>query len=428
MASFKALGPRLTCDADGSTNKESALVISAKWIHIVVGLHQSDTYKAKQQGPIKPSSPPGRTLLPSLIVLARPDFPPIICHPATMSDTETDEHTVFELDTPPRVSIDDATNTDVEDRTVGDHTPQTCIHNSSSDTELGTDAASPGGSLKDLYVPSRPTSMDGLVIPGTASTPDEVEPDLFHFGLARAPADVLFPPMNATPLAGFSSTHLDFPTPPTINSVPVGKRRRYAQSMKSLYTGTGVGTILRTNQAPIIRVRAVPRPLEDDDEEVPNVQPPPTSSSRSWPGKALRKIVPGLFRRPAATHGAKGVNARSTSHSTQSLTPTSPAVVSHSPSRMRSLSIRSFKSFTSKGKARAAGIENIPPVPGRAPPRPRLYPFSGYFVDSELLMDEEDETEPEMTAIQLEALVTTLKINERFEYVLVNPEEIGVAL
>jgi hypothetical protein len=55
-----------------------------------------------------------------------------------------------------------------------------------------------------------------------------------------------------------------------------------------------------------------------------------------------------------------------------------------------------------------------------------VHSFSGYLADSELA--DEDETDAEMTAIQLEALGTALKLNERFEFALVDPEEIGIAL
>jgi hypothetical protein len=56
-----------------------------------------------------------------------------------------------------------------------------------------------------------------------------------------------------------------------------------------------------------------------------------------------------------------------------------------------------------------------------------VHSFSGYLADSDLA-DDEDETDAEMTAIQLEALGTALKLNERFEFALVDPEEIGIAL
>ncbi|KAJ6480566.1 hypothetical protein C8R47DRAFT_1322495 [Mycena vitilis] len=72
-------------------------------------------------------------------------------------------------------------------------------------------------------------------------------------------------------------------------------------------------------------------------------------------------------------------------------------------------------------------LTNIPPVPVRAAPRARVHSFSGYLADSELANDE-DETDPEMILVSLEALATTLKLNERYEFALVDPSEIGLAL
>jgi hypothetical protein len=56
-----------------------------------------------------------------------------------------------------------------------------------------------------------------------------------------------------------------------------------------------------------------------------------------------------------------------------------------------------------------------------------MHSFSGYLADSELA-DDEDETDAEMTAIQLEALGTVLKLNELFVFANVDPEETGIAL
>jgi hypothetical protein len=56
-----------------------------------------------------------------------------------------------------------------------------------------------------------------------------------------------------------------------------------------------------------------------------------------------------------------------------------------------------------------------------------MHSFSGYLADSELA-DDEDETDAEMTAIQLEALGRALKLNERIVFANVDPEEIGIAL
>jgi hypothetical protein len=64
--------------------------------------------------------------------------------------------------------------------------------------------------------------------------------------------------------------------------------------------------------------------------------------------------------------------------------------------RGRALRIRSFKS---KGKARAVGVEHRPPLPVPATsPRARVHSFSGCLADSELV-DDEDETDAEMPAI-----------------------------
>ncbi|KAJ7234072.1 hypothetical protein C8J57DRAFT_1531854 [Mycena rebaudengoi] len=60
-------------------------------------------------------------------------------------------------------------------------------------------------------------------------------------------------------------------------------------------------------------------------------------------------------------------------------------------------------------------------------PAPAHALLSGYLADSELA-DDEDETDAEMTAIQLEALGRALKLNERIVFANVDPEEIGIAL
>ncbi|KAF7366155.1 hypothetical protein MVEN_00492400 [Mycena venus] len=303
------------------------------------------------------------------------------CDPA-MSDTETTAPSVVDRDSPPLILIDDAT----------------------SDTEV--EPPSPNGSTKAMYVRSRPTSMDvfadgtnasmeGTMLEFPAFAPDL---DFTRFGMTSAsPVVPLFPP------------------PPVISLPPVGKRRRYAASMKSLYTGTGTGTSLKTNQAPIIPVKAVLR-------QEPATPVPAKSSGGAW--KVLRKIVPGLFPRPAM-RALKPLEPNNANDSQKTTTAT----------RGRAFSIRSFKSTKSKGKVRALGlgIENIPipPVPVRAPTssRTRVHSFSGYLADSELeIADDEDETDPEMTAIHLEALRTVLKLNQRYEYAVVDPEEIGVAL
>ncbi|KAJ7794387.1 hypothetical protein B0H14DRAFT_2923276 [Mycena olivaceomarginata] len=163
------------------------------------------------------------------------------------------------------------------------YTSQKCA---GSDTEV--EPPSPGGSIKGLYVRSRPTSMDGSIIefPGFA-----FEVDFTQFGMTAAPAATVTSPIEPS---------FPFPTPPIIRAPPVAKRRRYAASMKSLYTGTGTGMILKTNLAPIIPVKIVPR-VEDEP-----AMPLPAKTS-GW--KALKKIVPSPFRRPigdrAPAHSAR---------------------------------------------------------------------------------------------------------------------------
>ncbi|KAJ6479002.1 hypothetical protein C8R45DRAFT_933778 [Mycena sanguinolenta] len=344
-----------------------------------------------------------------------------------MSDTETIVFSV-DLDALSLLSVEDATDIEFEDDTVLDQAPRISVDYATSDTEAESEPLSPGGSLRGLYVRSRPTSLDGSIIEfPTSPSALEPEPALTHFGLTRAPpaAAPIYPHISAhatrLPIGG--PMHCVFPAPPTIAPVPVGKRRRYAKSMKGLYTGTGTGTILRHDQAPVVPVRVVPHDFEVGEQR--KVQPQPVKEkSRGW--RALRKIVPGLFHRPATQH-ANSVDAQGISVLTPAgLAPTpSPSAASPSTARTRTLSIRSIKSFKSlKSKRKApAGIENIPPVPALPTFRPRVHSFSGYLLDSELLADEEDETDPEMTAVQLEALLTALKINERYE-----AQEFGVAM
>ncbi|KAJ7219798.1 hypothetical protein B0H12DRAFT_1329207 [Mycena haematopus] len=346
-------------------------------------------------------------------------------------------------------------DTEHEDRIVGHTPPLLVFDDATSDTEV--EPPSPGGSLKGLYVRSRPTSMDGSLFefPGGAA-----DLDFTHFGLTSTHPPVLFiddatSETEVEPVSpggslqglyvrsrptsldgsllefpGFAPTPTDphaippdplhFPPPPIIDAPPFCKRRRYAASMKSLYTGTGTGTVLKTNRAPIIPVKTVPRVLEDQ----PVTPLPAKASSRSW--NTLRKMVPGLFRRPA-THVAN--EAQNTAVDFTSVPSQSFSTTPASSMRTRALSIRSFKSSKAKGKGRAAEIENIPPLPTRAAPTSprRVHSFSGYLADSEL-PDDEDETDAEMTPVDLEALATVLKINERYEFALAGPQEIGVAL
>ncbi|KAJ7657200.1 hypothetical protein DFH06DRAFT_1328025 [Mycena polygramma] len=281
------------------------------------------------------------------------------------------------------------------------------VDDATTDTEV--EPPSPNGSIKAMYVRSRPTSMDGSIIEFPAFAP---ELDFTQFGMTPAVTHATTPGSLAAP---------PFPPPPLISMPPPGKNRRYARSIKSLYTGDGTGTSLKTNRATVIPVKAVPRDLTAEP-----ATPPPKRSG--W--RALKKIIPGLFPRPTTRApqpletnvggtnipAAPPVHTRSTSFSAVSTF-----------GRTRTLSIRSFKSSKSKGKARAVGVGNIPPVPVRAAPRARVHSFSGYLTDSELGNDE-DETDPEMTLIGLEALATALKLNERYEFTAVDPSEIGLAL
>ncbi|KAJ7832442.1 hypothetical protein B0H14DRAFT_3712263 [Mycena olivaceomarginata] len=155
------------------------------------------------------------------------------------------------------------------------------------------------------------------------------------------------------------------------------------------------------------------------------------SQTNRAPAAPVKTVPRDLTAVPATPVAAKPSGGRgSGTH-----TPPSPIAIAHtrttlvppraSFTRGRALSIRSFKS---KGKARAVGVENLPPLPVRATsPRPRMHSFSGYLADSELA-DDEDETDAEMTAIQLEALGTVLKLNELFVFANVDPEETGIAL
>ncbi|KAJ7788656.1 hypothetical protein B0H14DRAFT_3503954 [Mycena olivaceomarginata] len=288
-----------------------------------------------------------------------------------MSVTETES--VLDSATPTLVFLEDAT----------------------SDTEV--EPPSPGGSMKGLYVRSRPTSMDGSIIefPGFAS-----EVDFTQFGMTAAPAATVIPPIEPS---------FPFPTPPIIRAPPVAKRRRYAASMKSLYTGTGTGTILKTNQAPIIPVKIVPRVLDDEP-----ATPLPAKTS-GW--KALKKIVPGLFRRPigrpltpldATINGVADATAPIGDTSTEPTPTTYPPSILHPPPRAQHSLLQ---------VEQGAGQEAVrrcrqPPTPSHPPSCP----------------SPPHETDAEMTAVHLEALGTVLKINDRYQFALVDPAEIGVAM
>ncbi|KAJ7689188.1 hypothetical protein B0H17DRAFT_1135226 [Mycena rosella] len=251
-----------------------------------------------------------------------------------------------------------------------------------------TEPPSPGGSTKGLYVRSRPTSMDGAPIdfPGGPS-----DLGFSQFGMTAAAAPAVFP------------------TPPVISLPPPGKKRRYAVSVKSLYTGPGTGTSLKTNCAPVVPVQLVRR------KDLGLGEPEVDTQRRRWPLNALKKIVPGLFPRPAANTprtplGPSG-NFELPALPKSSTTPPS--------ARGRALSIRSFKSGKKKARA-AVDAENRPPLP-----RARIQSFSGFLAEAAA---EEDEEDAEMTAITREAIQTALRLNEEYEFAFVDPSQIGVAL
>ncbi|KAJ7779419.1 hypothetical protein DFH07DRAFT_936256 [Mycena maculata] len=258
---------------------------------------------------------------------------------------------------------------------------------------------SPNGSIKAMHTRSRPTSMEG---------PIEFPPLVLHF------AEYGMTPASPAPVT------FTFPMPPFIAPPPPGKKRRYAASLKSLYTGTGTGTSLKTNCAPIVPVQLVRRDLCDELEV-----PEKGKSRRGW--LKLKKLVPGLFHRPSAP--ATRPLSPLDFDSMPPLTPTAPATGFSMPpasasTRTRALSIRSFRSTKaskSKGKARAIGIENRPPpLPVRAV-RPRGYSFSGYLSD-------EDETDPEVRAIERETYATVQSINKNFVFEPVEVDQhFGVA-
>ncbi|KAJ7636599.1 hypothetical protein FB45DRAFT_1055938 [Roridomyces roridus] len=234
-----------------------------------------------------------------------------------------------------------------------------------------TPPTSPDGSLKGFDAPSHPTPTRA---PATVDFISDggMELDMSHFGL--------------TPCSSPIGPRI-FPMPPPLSSPPLVKNRRYASSLKSLYTGTGTGTSLRTNIAPVVPVQLVRRGTP------PPPTPPPTKPRRAFSFCALS----GLFRRPTANavdfHNMPPMNPTWAVH-----TYPPPPV----PVRKRALSIRSFRSTKSKGKA-PLGIENIgtPPVPVRGA-RVAVHSFSGYLSDYE-------ETDTEVRAIEREAL-------ERSEY------------
>ncbi|KAJ7138581.1 hypothetical protein C8R46DRAFT_1321529 [Mycena filopes] len=296
---------------------------------------------------------------------------------------------------PPKMSESDHSTTDVPS------TPS-LTEDTVSDTEVTTsdtdvEPASPGGSLKGLYVRSRPTSMDGSIVG---------ELPIFPANRSFARFGIVLP--SATPPA---------PSPPAtiiLSRPPPGKKRRYARSVKSLYTGTGTGTSLKTNHSACPTLRTVRRELLEP--VVAPVQPVPKANA--W--QRVRKLIPGIFPRPT-TASPSTFDATPLSSSDN----TSDDAASCSPTFSRArgaLSIRSFRSTLSKSKSK--GIENRPAPPPLVHARARVHSFSGYLAETGYyLADEydddaadEDETDAEMIAIHREALRTTLRVNALYRF------------
>ncbi|KAJ6557028.1 hypothetical protein DFH09DRAFT_1084377 [Mycena vulgaris] len=236
---------------------------------------------------------------------------------------------------------------------------------------------------------------------------------------ARAPhlrtdgSSIEFPGFDLDPDLDFSqfgmapgATPAVFPVPPFISLPPPGKKRRYAVSVKAMpmSMGSDMGTSLKTHRAPLVPVHLVRRGAHAEPEL-------DKGRDGAWPMKVLKKIVPGLFPRPmkAATLNQNPLDAP----------PAPPAApLPTSLGRGRALSIRSFKSGKkANARARAVDAENCPPVP-----RFRMHSFSSFVAD------DEDETDAEMTAITREAVCTTLRLNEEFEFALVDSDQFGIAL
>ncbi|KAJ7100934.1 hypothetical protein B0H15DRAFT_796600 [Mycena belliarum] len=277
-----------------------------------------------------------------------------------------------------------------------------------------TEPPSPNGSTKGLYVRSRPTSFDGAAIDFPCPTPDSA---LGIYGLAAA---FPLPPVPA------------FPPPPVLARPPPGKKRRYAASVRSLSdalgTGpdAGTGTSLKTNRAPLVPVQLVRRAATELDGAAPQEGAAKDKKPRGWSLKGLKKIVPGIFPRPAANAPRTPLVALTPA------IPAPPAVDADSPAprmRGRALSIRSFRSGKGTKKKRVnadADAENCPPVPPPSP-RGRTQSFSGFL--SAAADDDEDETDAQMIATTEEVMRTVLRLNEeyRFELYVPSPSAIGVA-
>ncbi|KAJ7184907.1 hypothetical protein C8R46DRAFT_1026742 [Mycena filopes] len=282
-------------------------------------------------------------------------------------------------------------------------------------TEL--EPSSPGGSIRGLYVRSRPTSMDGPIADFPRATFDGADLDLAfaQFGMTAAAATAISPMAPVFPPIA--------PVVPILRMPPPPKRRRYALSVRTL----NVGASNNATAVPALRtVRREPAVIEPSSPSELGQEVKPVSG---W--KKLKKLVPGLFPRPnAATERAPIMPLGDLNGGTQtagsSSNPTISPSTASSSKRGRALSIRSFKSTKSKAKAR--GVENVPP-PLPARPRSRLHSFSGYLADTELADGEDDDDEAD--ALQREALrITALMFREEYAFAHVDADgnPIGVAM
>ncbi|KAK7050107.1 hypothetical protein R3P38DRAFT_3605793 [Favolaschia claudopus] len=315
--------------------------------------------------------------------------------------------------------------------------------------------------LDDDDQPFSPISPTATLCPLTPSPNDDIDNSNyitfpgFHSDLTSAAhlglgfAEYALHPIPGSPAI---SPLIDFPVPPMIQSPPVWKRRRYARSMRGLYTGTGTGTSLRTDQGKMERIVAVRR-MESEKEkekEYENDEQENEGAAKKARGRwgVLRTIVHGVFKRPTEASQPMPLTCLASTNSNSTLaTATDSTAVADSESILSpssastKTSIRSFKSFASlRGKGKKSvlspvGIENIAPrIPRTNPnpnpdshsPRPRVHSFSGYLADMQFFEEEEeDETDPEMSAVRLEALTTALMLNERYRYEVLDGEHQG---
>ncbi|KAJ7194409.1 hypothetical protein GGX14DRAFT_678956 [Mycena pura] len=295
-----------------------------------------------------------------------------------------------------------------------DAMPATTVHTQCDDSweeYLYPEPPSPGGSLRGLYVRSRPTSTQDSIIDFPFQ--HDLLATLSALGPTSSPAvpvfgrDFNFPPPPAVP-------------PPASASAPP-KTPRHAHSVRSLYTlysgrggtapsgsvahgGSGGGGRARHDIA-----------SADDNERDSRMPPPAKKSRRGW--SDLRKLVPGLFHRPKGT-ATQILNAdlaplpaaadRDYVDMPPGHLPTTtdpePAAAGHgdpghtvaasstTARRRRALSIKSFRAAAKgkKGKATAprARDENVPPLPLAV--RARVYSFTGFVPDRDDDRDDDD--------------------------------------